>query len=145
MDPTRRYREVQVKTASQEDLLLLLLDGGVRFAEGALMEMDKGEDEDLSRRNDHLIRAQKILLELMGALSPAIGLEMFRNLQDLYRFTFTRLFEGNVQGDRKQVDDGVRLYKRIREMWREAVEKARAEKSSSPQRPQLGSSISVRG
>ena len=27
VDPTRRYREVQVQTAAQDDLLMLLLDG----------------------------------------------------------------------------------------------------------------------
>ena len=45
MDPAKRYRQVQVTTSSQEDLLLLLLDGGVRFIEGALLEMEKEQEE----------------------------------------------------------------------------------------------------
>ena len=146
MDPTRRYREIQVKTASQEDLLLLLLDGGVRFTEGALLEMEKGTDEDRARRSDQLVRAQKIILELMGALSPAIGLELYQNLQDLYRFTFRRLFEGNVKSDRELVGEGLCMYERMRELWREAVERSRREKTLSPNPAQQpNSTISVQG
>ena len=144
MDVARRYREVQVKTASQEDLLLLLLDGGVRFTEGALAEMERGP-QDCARRSDQLVRAQKILLELMGALSPAIGLELYQNLQELYRFTFRRLFEGNVQGDAALVEEGLRMYKRIRDLWHEAVEKCRREKQLSLALAQPISTISVKG
>ncbi|MFQ5654718.1 MAG: flagellar export chaperone FliS [Planctomycetota bacterium] len=143
-DPGRRYREVQVTTAAKDDLLLLLLDGAVRFTEGALLELDEKE-EDPARRNDGLLRAQKIVLELMSALSPAIGLDLYANLQELYRFTFSRLFEGNVHADRKLVGEGLEMLKRIRELWRDAVEKARKERSAPPQNPLPNSTISVKG
>ncbi len=145
--PTQRYREVQVNTASKDDLLLLLLDGGVRFSEGALIELEKGEDEeDRAKRNDHLVRAQKILLELMGSLSPSIGEELFANLQSLYRFTFGRLFQGNVKSDATLVSEGVVMMKRIRDLWKETVEHARAQEGTDEkQAPTRNSSISVTG
>lgn len=144
--PTQRYRQVQVATAAKDDLLLLLLDGGVRFAEGGRLELEKGVNGgDAERRNEQLVRAQKILLELMGALSPAIGLELFQKLQGLYQFTFSRLFEGNVECDLVKIDEGIQVLRQIRDMWREAVEKARREKQSPTSKPASGSTISVQG
>lgn len=144
-DPTRRYREVQVKTAAQDDLLLLLVEGGVRFCEGALLELDKGKEQDIERRHDQLLRAQKIVLELMGALSPGIGLELYERLMGLYRFTFERLFEGNLEASREKVEEGTRVMRRIRDLWRDAIEKAKAEREGGPPRAAGNSSISVRG
>ncbi len=143
--PSQRYREVQVKTAAKDDLLLLLVDGGVRFTEGALLEMDKGSAEDRAVRNDLLVRSQRIVLELMSSLSPAIGLELFDKLQGLYGFTFRRLFEGNARSNRTQIEEGLVMLKRIRDMWKEAVEKARAEQLLSPQKPAPNSTLSVQG
>ncbi len=143
--PSQRYREVQVNTVGKEDLLLLLVDGGVRFAEGGLEEMEKGREGDRSLRNDRIVRAQKIVLELMSSLSPEIGSELYRNLLELYRFTFQRLFEGNARGNAEQVREGVQLLKQIRDMWREAVEKFRKERDEGPQRPHSNSTISVTG
>jgi flagellar protein FliS len=144
-DPTKVYRQVQVSTAAQDDLLMLLLDGGVRFCEGALIELKKGPKHDIDRRNDHLLRAQKIILELMGALSPAIGLELYERLMDLYRFTFERLFEGNVESSVEKVEEGTRVMHRIRDLWREAVDKAKAERTHGPPKATSNSSISVKG
>ncbi len=143
--PSQRYREVQVGTASKEELLLLLVDGGVRFAEGALLEMEKGKAQDISARNDLLIKAQRIVLELMTALSPAVGLDLYRSLQDLYRFTFRRLFEGNARSDISLVSEGVTLMRRIRDLWHETVDKARRDKETRPQRPAPNSTLSLQG
>lgn len=143
--PTQRYREVQVKTAAKDDLLILLLDGGVRFAEGAVLELQKGKDEDRDRRNDHLQRAQKIVLELVSSLSPAIGLDLYEKLQGLYRFTFERFFEGNLRSDLALVEEGVVMMKSIRDMWREAVAKAKSERNGPLTPPAANSSISVTG
>lgn len=151
MDATRRYRQVQVETSGKDELLVLLLDGGVRFAEGGLLELEKaerGEEEDRTRRNDYLIRSQKIVLELIGALNPTIGLELYDKLQSLYSFTFRRLFEGNVESDRQKIADGVRVFCEIRDMWKEAVARAREEQggdSKKPGRPLANSTISVQG
>ena len=142
--PSQRYREVQVNTASKDDLLLLLVNGGVRFAEAGLAELKKDE-EDVSLRSEKLVRAQKIVLELISSLSPVIGLDLYNNLQELYRFTFSRIFEGNVRGDAELVEEGVILFRQIRDMWVEAVEKAREERSTRPDRPVTNHSISLQG
>jgi len=145
MDPTKRYRQVQVETAAKDDLLMLLLDGGVRFCESGLIELRSEEGGDLERRNDQLVRAQKILLELMGALSPSIGLDLYQRLMQLYRFTFERLLEGNLRGDLQLIEEGTEVMHQIRDLWAAAVEQAKLERKERPQGPLPNSSISVQG
>ena len=62
-----------------------------------VLELRKETGEDIEKRHDQLLRAQKILLELMGALNPTIGLELYQQLMGLYEFTFRRLFEGKLE------------------------------------------------
>lgn len=146
---TRQYRKIQVETSSKDELLVLLLDGGVRFTEGALLELEKrqrGEHEDLERRHDLLLRAQKIVAELMAALSPAIGPDLHTRLLGLYSFIFRRLFEGNVEADLAKVRDALVVFKQVRDMWREAVQQARLENDGQkPARPGGNSTISCTG
>ncbi|MGA1202232.1 MAG: flagellar export chaperone FliS [Planctomycetota bacterium] len=144
-DPTRQYRKVQVATAAQDDLLILLLDGGVRFCESALIELRKERGEDIEKRHDQLLRAQKILLELMGALSPAIGVELYEQLMRLYRFTFERLFEGNLAADLRLIEEGTEMMHEIRDIWREAVARAKSERRSGPPPPAANGTLSVQG
>ncbi len=145
MDPTQQYKRVQVETAAQDDLLILLLDGGVRFCEGALIELRKGSEGNIEKRHDQLLRAQKIILELMGALSPAVGLELYEKLLALYQFTFERLFEGNLAADLEKVEEGTTMMHTIRDMWRDAVAQAKSERKSGPPPGTTSSSISVTG
>lgn len=145
VDPTHEYKKVQVETAAQDDLLILLLDGGVRFCEGALIELRKGAEGNIEKRNDQLLRAQKILLELMSALSPAIGIELYGQLIDLYRFTFERLVEGNMRADLKQIEEGTVMMHKIRDLWRDAVIQAKKERRSGPPPGTGNSSLSVTG
>jgi flagellar protein FliS len=114
----REYLEVQVRTASQDQLLLLLLDGAVRFVEGALDRMARGEREEKSRL---LVKAQNIILELVQTLDPAIGDAIYGKLVGLYKFIFLRLVEGNLQDDLAKVEDGLRILLEVRETWRQAV------------------------
>ena len=144
-DPTQQYRKVQVQTASQDDLLMLLLDGGVRFCEGALIELRKESGQDIEKRHDQLLRAQKIILELMGALNPTVGLELYERLMGLYRFTFERLFKGNLAADIEKVEEGTEMMHRIRDMWREAIAQAKTERRTGPPPASANSSISVQG
>ena len=145
MDPTQQYKRVQVETAAQDDLLILLLDGGVRFCEGALIELRKGAEGNIEKRHDQLLRAQKIVLELMGALSPAVGIELYEQLIALYSFTFERLFEGNLTPDLALVEEGTQVMLRIRDMWCDAVRQAKSERKAGPPPGTTNSSLSVTG
>ena len=114
----QEYLQVQVRTASPDQLLLMLLDGAVRFVEGALDRMERGDAEG---KNDLLLKAQKIILELIQSLNPAIGEKIYANLVGLYKFIYQRLVDGNLGNDRARLEEGLEILGVVRETWRQAV------------------------
>ena len=114
----QQYLQVQVKTASQDQLLLMLLDGAVRFVEGALERLGR---KDRDGKNEQLLKAQKIILELIQSLNPSVGEKIYSNLIGLYKFIYRRLVEGNLRDDRACLEEGLKILGEVRETWRLAV------------------------
>ena len=123
----RKYLETQILTASREQLLLLLYDGAIRFAE-------KGRDAVLAKEpaeaHDQLVRAQRIVIELWCALNPEADPELSKNLGGLYSFAYLRLVHANVQRDAKAADEALGILRTLREAWGEAV--ARIQSGTAP-------------
>jgi len=124
-DPRREYLKVRVETASREDLLLLLLDGLLRFVDGAREAMAA---RDRERKHALLARAQAIVLELASALESAIGEPLLSNLRGLYTFAHRRLVDANLRDDERALEEARQILDHVRETWRLAVAKCRSER-----------------
>lgn len=145
MDATRRYLETQVKTASQEQLLLMLIDGAIRFSEQAKARL---AENDVEGAHHLLIRAQRIMVELVSSLTRAIGDEVYNNLVRLYNFVYFRLVQANVRHEATPIDEGLRILGILRSTWAEAIEKSVSERRGTLPHPQVAiapSRISVEG
>jgi flagellar protein FliS len=114
----QRYREVKDGTTPPDQILVLLLEGAVRFVEQAAESL---ACRDLEAKNTRLCKAQRIVLELTGALDPSIGEQTFRNLRGLYFFVYRRLVEANVHNDERALQEGLKVLRDLFELWREAV------------------------
>src|SRR2546423_7811272 len=71
-----QYQRAQVETASPVRLIILLYDGAIRFCMTGLDAMRRG---DLESQHTHLLKAQRILAELMGSLDREAGGEVASN------------------------------------------------------------------
>ncbi|MGH9362948.1 MAG: flagellar export chaperone FliS [Thermoanaerobaculia bacterium] len=134
------YLEVQVLTASQDQLLLMLLDGAVRFVEGARERLAAG---DRDGKNGQLLRAQTILLELIQSLSPAVGEKLYGNLIGLYKFIYRKLVEANLRDEARCLEEGLIILQEVRETWRQAVAAYRAGLAGGPPAPEPEKRLSV--
>ena len=65
-NPYKAYQQNQVETASQEELLLMLYRGALRFLGRAKKAL---EEKNIESRHHNLVRTQDILTELMSSLS----------------------------------------------------------------------------
>jgi flagellar protein FliS len=127
--PARQYQESHILTAPKEELLLLLLDGAIRFAEQGRAQMRDKKYEESCRL---YIRAQRILMELIQSLdAKALDAQIYANLVGLYYFVYRRLVEANVTHAEPPVADALKILAHLRETWAQAVDKAR--KESHPQ------------
>ncbi len=124
----QEYLEVQVRTATPDHLLLMLLDGAVRFAEGAREKLARGDREG---KHELLVKTQNIVLELIQTLNPAIGEKVYGGLTGLYRFIYRRLVEANIEESAQKLEEALKILLNLRETWRQAVAVYRAEKAGA--------------
>lgn len=111
------YRQTQVSTASQGDLLLMLFDGAIRFARQSKDFMAAGKLEEASAK---LINTQDIINELILSLDLSIG-ELAHNLQQLYVYIHDLLVQANVKKDPAAVDSALGLLVELRDTWEQVV------------------------
>lgn len=115
------YKNNSVNYASKEQLLLMLVDGAVKFCKIARQAI---ADNDIKKAHDALTRTQDIFSELMVSLDTTAGdwaVQLFR----VYTFIKEKLIEANMNKSLGIVDEILPLVEDINEMWKEAYKKAK--------------------
>ena len=110
------YKNNSVNFASKEQLLLMLLDGAVKFTKrGRLAIVDK----DIQLAHNSLSRVQDIFTELRVTLDTNAG-EWAKQIFNVYGFINEKLYEANIKKDEKIIDEVLPLIVEVREIWNEA-------------------------
>lgn len=123
-----RYATAQVNGLDRERLLLLVLDGGLRFLRATRDALAAG---DLPRFAENLARAQAIIAELRGTLDHEAGGTITRDLARLYDFMLFHLVEGNAQRSVRHVDEVLATFSTIADAFRTIIERRAAEAPSA--------------
>ena len=125
---TQQYAEEQIKTASKEQLLIMLFDGAIKFARIAKKAMLA---KDLEKSNTNLIKAQRIITEFMVTLDVKQGGETATNLMRLYEFYDHSLVQANLKKDTNLLEEIIQQLVDMRQMWFEATQIAAKERKLS--------------
>ena len=115
-NPYNVYKQNSVNMASREQLLLMLLDGTVKYTKIARMAI---MNKDIQRAHKELIRVQDIYLELMITMDKN-GSKYMEDMYNLYNFLKTELGRANIKKDVKIIDAILPLIEEIRDIWYEA-------------------------
>ncbi len=115
--PFSHYRQMQIETATPGQRIVMLLDGALRFVATA---KEAEQRQDATARSLHVVRAQNILVNLMGTLKAEDLGELGSSLLTLYGLCFDTLREGEATGDMTLLDKASALLWELREMWAEA-------------------------
>ncbi|NLJ56755.1 MAG: flagellar export chaperone FliS, partial [Firmicutes bacterium] len=116
-NPYARYQKIQVETADQGRLLLMLYAGALRFLNLAKKALNNG---DLEGTNHNLLRVQDIIAELTAALNFEVG-EVAGGLQRLYDYISFLLLQGNIKKEIKFLEQAEALLKDLQASWREIL------------------------
>ncbi len=92
----------------------MLYDGGLRFMEAGRHAIIA---KDLTKQNDYIQRAQKIVMELMSCLDIENGKEIAKNLLSLYSYVLNELVLANMNDDVAPIDRAIRVMSDLRESW----------------------------
>ena len=123
-NPYNTYKQNSVNTASREQLLLMLLDGAVKYTKIARLAII---DKNMERAHKELVRVQDIFLELMITLDKDSSKYM-QNLYNVYEFIKNELSRANIKKDVNIIDNVLPLIEEIRDMWYEVDRKIKTGK-----------------
>ena len=135
------YRAVDVQTASQAKLILMLYDGAIRSAEEAVRQLDARKYDTV---NNHLIRAQEIINELRASLNMKAG-DVAINLDRIYEYLQHRLMMGNVRKDKTYVNECIRMMGNLRDTWKELFDRTSPDEIPQTLGQRDGSVLNLQG
>lgn len=116
------YKNNTVNYASKEQLLLMLVDGAVKFSKRAEIALN---EKDIKASHDNLIRTQGIMSELMVSLDTSAG-DWAKQLFKVYEFIKEKLVQANLKKDVKVLQEVIPLIEDVRDLWYETYNKAKA-------------------
>lgn len=123
-NPYNAYKQNSVNTASKEQLLLMLLDGAVKYTKIAKLAI---KEKNIERAHNELIRVQDIFLELMITMDKDSG-DYMEELYKVYEFIKNELGQANIKKDTQIIDDILPVIEEVRDMWYEVDKKIKTGK-----------------
>jgi flagellar secretion chaperone FliS len=130
-EPVNAYKEIQIKTANQIRLIVMLYDGAIRHLNLALDAVAAGHRR-YDEVNNHIIAAQDILSELTASLDFEKGGVLAKNLFSLYSFMNRRLLEANLNKDAAPIAEVKKHLGELRESLDEISTRKGIEEKATP-------------
>ncbi|MFP4501498.1 MAG: flagellar export chaperone FliS [Candidatus Hydrogenedentota bacterium] len=121
------YTKVDIETASQGKLIVMLFNGAIKRAEEAKRQLAKGNRQEV---HNNLIRAQEIIAELRGALNMKAG-AIATNLDRIYEYFQHLLITANLRKQAEPIDQCVTLMNTMRDTWQEVFDKIAQEEAAA--------------
>ncbi len=120
-DPRREYLRQGVMTASPAELVAMLFSACIKNLKLAVMAYE--ESKDIGTTHGCLIKAQKIISELLNSLDMSI--ELSKQLEQIYGFMLAELREANVHKDMSRIEPIIRMLESMRDTWQTVAQQQR--------------------
>lgn len=111
------YKNNSVNHASQEQLLLMLVDGAVRFSKIARQAI---ADKNVQKAHENIVKTQNIFYEFIATFDAEKAGDWGQRLLSVYDFIVRRLTEANMKKDLKIMDELIPLIEDVRDTWHQA-------------------------
>ncbi|MBB6445131.1 flagellar export chaperone FliS [Bacillus benzoevorans] len=116
-NPYKSYQQNSVNTASPGELTLMLYNGCLKFI---LLAKKAIVDHNIEEKNTNLIKAQKIIQELMVTLNMDIAVS--QDMMALYDYCNRRLIDANLKNDAAILDEVEGFIKEFRDTWKQVIQ-----------------------
>ena len=116
-NPYQSYQTNAMQTASPGELTLMLYNGCLKFIAQAKKAID---DKDIEARNTNLLKAQKIIQELMVTLN--MEYEVAKSMMTMYDYIYRRLVEANIKSDMSILEEVEGYVKEFRDTWKQVIQ-----------------------
>lgn len=121
------YKINSVNYASKDQLLLMLVDGAVKFVKVGKQALI---DKDVKKAHENIIKTQNIFYELMATLDVSKAGEWGQSLMRVYDFIVRRLIDANMKKDVGIIDEVIPLIENVKDTWEEAYKASKISNSN---------------
>jgi flagellar protein FliS len=129
MNALRAYLDTQKRTASKERLMMMLFDAALGHIRTGAELLERREKRAAAKP---LIRAVEIVALLRATLDPRQGIDLCRNLTDVYTFVEARLVAAYSGGDPAPAREAERVFAPIVAAFSRAVAALERNSAGSP-------------
>ncbi|MCC7369087.1 MAG: flagellar export chaperone FliS [Chloroflexi bacterium] len=128
LNPYQQYRATKVETAGSVDLVVMLYQGAVRFTR---LGMDGLSRQDNQAAHTNFVRAQDIIVELLGSLNHEAGGQIAGQLASIYDYCFRQLVTANIKKDPAPAREVVGILRDLGTAWQEIAAQQRAAQANA--------------
>lgn len=115
------YRNTSIQTASPADIILLLLEGAIKFENRAIIALEKNNLQDVST---NLIKTQKIITELRSSLDQKYPVS--KDFDNVYSHIGDLLMLANVKKEQELIEQALEYTREMRDTWKQVMELTKA-------------------
>jgi flagellar protein FliS len=110
------YRQTEVRSRTPLELVVMLYDGAIKFMSAAQDAIGRG---DLLARKTAISKTLAIISELQSTLNMDQGGAIAASLDELYRWSNSRLFDATVKNDAAPIEEVLQAFRTLRDGWQE--------------------------
>ena len=112
----KAYGNNRIQTASQAELTLMLYEGAVKFANIAMVALEKKDYETV---NTNIQKCRNIIVELLSTLNHKYPVA--KDFETLYNYIFALLVEANLKKDMEILEKALDELRSIRDIWKQIM------------------------
>lgn len=117
LSPYEKYKQQSVMAASPGELTLMLYEGCLKFLRLGKYHI---ENNHIQEANNNLIKAQRIILELMGTLDMQYSIS--EQLMSLYVYLNQEITYANIRKDAGSLVNIIDLVGEICNTWQQTIQ-----------------------
>lgn len=111
------YKNNTIQTASPIELTLMLYEGAIKFANVALMAIEKG---DIQKAHDNIVKTENIIMEFRATLDQRYPVS--EDFERVYDYIYRRLVEANMKKDKEILNEALGYIREMRDTWKEVMQ-----------------------
>lgn len=112
----QQYEKSKILTASPAELTLMLYEGAIKFANIAVMAIEKGEIE---KAHNNIRKVERIIEEFQATLNHKYPVA--KDFDEVYTYLRRRLVEANVKKDKEIMEEVLRHLRTMRDTWKDVM------------------------
>ena len=118
----QQYEKSKILTASPAELTLMLYEGAIKFANIAVMAIEKG---DIEKAHNNIRKVERIIEEFQATLNRKYPVA--KDFDEVYKYLQQKLLEANIKKDKEIMEEVLRHLRTMRDTWKDVMRLAKTQ------------------